>query len=429
MNPGPARLALAGAGGRLRAAAAALASRRRRRPGLRRATRCWRWSRRRPRRCCRWTWPACAPPPGPSRCWPGRPNAKRPVRAARARRGFDEMADVDTWLFARVGSAAAGVGTLELARGRFEGKRVLEAFAARRPESRTTSFAGLPGAADAEQALALLDARTLAFGPPALVRAAAARGGAGGAAQHPWLASVRGALDDEAGQGGRLAVVELAFVVQPDARNELAEVLGTPSELHLERVGGRLFLDRQARGVLVGVASQARDGAGRWPSSSARTSGRCRSASRSARWRWRPCCAGRPPPLGAPAWCWNWRSPRTNAPSSRTSWPPSPPCWPAPRSRPPTPEPAPRTGSGCRRRRRPRSGRCSTERASAVLRVPLAEHEQHRVRRRGGRRHAEQGIGAVGPRLGGITLLERGGRVWPSPPGRGTRPSSSGRPG
>jgi hypothetical protein len=174
-------------------------------------------------------------------------------------RGFDEMADVDTWLFARVGSAAAGVGTLELARGRFQGKRVLEAFAVRRPESRTTSFAGLPGAADAEQALALLDARTLAFGPPALVRAAAARGGAGGAAHHPWLASVRGALDDEAGQGGRLAVVELAFVVQPDARNELAEVLGTPSELHLERVGGRLFLDRQARGVLVGVASQARE--------------------------------------------------------------------------------------------------------------------------------------------------------------------------
>jgi hypothetical protein len=176
-------------------------------------------------------------------------------------RGFDEMADVETWLFARVGSAAAGVGTLELARGRFQRQRVLEAFATRRPESRPTSFAGLPGAADAEQAIALLDERTVAFGPPAVVRSTAGmvRGAATRATQHPWLASVRGALDDEAGQGGRRPVVELAFVVQPDARQELAEVLGTQSDLRLERLGGRLFLDSQARGVLVGLAPAARD--------------------------------------------------------------------------------------------------------------------------------------------------------------------------
>jgi hypothetical protein len=179
----------------------------------------------------------------------------------RAGRGFDEMADVETWLFARVGSAAAGVGTLELARGRFEAPRVLEAFAARRPDARATSFGGLRGAADAEQALALLDARTLAFGPPAVVRTAAAGGrtGAAAVAQHPWLASIRGALDDEAGQGGRQPVVELAFVVQPDARQELAEVLGTATELQLERLGGRLFLERDARAVLVGLAPDARE--------------------------------------------------------------------------------------------------------------------------------------------------------------------------
>jgi hypothetical protein len=181
----------------------------------------------------------------------------------RAGRGFDEMADVETWLFARVGSAASGVGTLELARGRFEPPRVLEAFATRRPDAVATSFAGLRGAADAEQALALLDARTLAFGPPAVVRAAASGGGGpsldGTLRKHPWLASIRGALDDEAGQGGRQAVVELAFLVQPDARQELAEVLGTASELRLERLGGRLFLDRDARAVLVGLAPDARE--------------------------------------------------------------------------------------------------------------------------------------------------------------------------
>ena len=54
-------------------------------------------------------------------------------------------------------------------------------------------------------------------------------------------------------------MVELAFVVHADARQELAEVLGTQSDLRLERLGGRLFLDDQARGVLVGLAPAARD--------------------------------------------------------------------------------------------------------------------------------------------------------------------------
>ncbi len=285
------------------------------------------------RRCWRWTWPACAPPPGPSRCWPGWPNAKRPARAARAR-GASTRWRTSTpgcspgwavpppawarWNWRAADSSASACWRRSLPGGRNPARRRSPACRAR-PTPR--------------QALALLDARTLAFGPPALVRAAAARGDAGGTAHHPWLASVRGALDDEAGQGGRLAVVELAFVVQPDAGNELAEVLGNAVGAPPGTVGGRLLLDRQARGVLVGVTSQApgRAVAGRAPP--ARTSGRCQSASRSGRWRWRPCCAGRPPPLEAPAWCWNWRSPRTNAPSSRTSWPPSRPCWPAPRSR------------------------------------------------------------------------------------------------
>jgi hypothetical protein len=181
---------------------------------------------------------------------------ERAGEGGRDGRGFDEMADVDLWLFARVGNAASGRGTLELARGRFDRRRLLDAFAARRPASRGTSFAGRAGATDADQALVLLDERTVAFGPPFAVQAAAlARGANSGAGPRlPWLGGISAALDEEveeAGGRGKVPVVELAFVVPEDARKELADALG--SDVRIDGLGGRLFLDRQARALLVGL--------------------------------------------------------------------------------------------------------------------------------------------------------------------------------
>ena len=107
--------------------------------------------------------------------------------------------------------------------------------------------------------MALLEAdtvtRTVVFGPPFAVQAAAAvaRSATGSVRDAPWLASIHAALEDEAAGSPRALALELALVVQPEARPELAELLG--SDVPLERLGGRLFLGRQAQAVLLGLAA------------------------------------------------------------------------------------------------------------------------------------------------------------------------------
>jgi hypothetical protein len=171
---------------------------------------------------------------------------------ARGGRGFDEVADADRWLFARVGASMADAGTLELARGRFEAPRVLDAFARRRPEARATG-AGPAGMADPEQAVAVLDPRTIAFGTPGAVAAAAqaARAQAAPEARLPWLAELAAALDDELGPRGAGLAVELLVRLDEGARRELAALL--EGDFDLRQLGGRMALGGTARVSLVGL--------------------------------------------------------------------------------------------------------------------------------------------------------------------------------
>jgi hypothetical protein len=183
------------------------------------------------------------------------------AKGVRDRRGFDEVEDADRWLFARVGDAGAlsqpeaatKAATLELSRGRFDATRVLSSFAATRPQARATDFLGSRGMSDGEQAVALLDRNTLAFGAAPVLEAAvrAGRGGADSAAAAPWLAAVFTALDDEAGARSRSLAVELALRLDDQTRRELGELL--EGEAELRELGARLFLGRTARVFLVGL--------------------------------------------------------------------------------------------------------------------------------------------------------------------------------
>ena len=139
---------------------------------------------------------------------------------------------------------------------------MLEAFAARRPDARATSFGGLRGAADAEQALALLDARTLAFGPPAVVRS---RRRAGAEPERPRSPSTPGWPASAARWTTRPGRADASrwwswrsWCNRTRGRS-WPRCWARPAELHLERLGGRLFLDREARAVLVGLAPDARE--------------------------------------------------------------------------------------------------------------------------------------------------------------------------
>jgi hypothetical protein len=173
---------------------------------------------------------------------------------ARGGRGFDEVEDADRWLFARVGQTVADAGTLELARGRFDPARVVDSFARRRPEARATAGGGT-GMADGEQAMAVLDGKTIAFGTPVAVAAAARAAGLqdNPAVRFPWLVEVASALDDELGARGAGLAVELLVRLDEGARRELATLL--EGDFDLRQLGGRLALGGTARVSLVGLTS------------------------------------------------------------------------------------------------------------------------------------------------------------------------------
>jgi hypothetical protein len=186
---------------------------------------------------------------------------------ARRQRGFDEIADVDAWAFARVGIPGGDRATLELARGRFDRARVTAAFFAHWPQARPTQFGPLPGVTEANVGVAFVSARVLAFGPPWALRvlAAVGEGKTGSARDLPWLAEVGKALargraryrdvdGDPDRPGAVLApAAELALVATTDTRAELAAAFGV--QVPIDHVGARIDVGQAARGLLIATAT------------------------------------------------------------------------------------------------------------------------------------------------------------------------------
>jgi hypothetical protein len=180
-------------------------------------------------------------------------------RAARVlERGFDQVDDVDAWVVAKAPGGPAGgtAATLELFRGRFDFARLRRIFAARHPGAAEAAIGGTPVLAAADESLAFLTARTVAFGTPSAVRGVVEAGWRRGrsARDEPWIDRVLGALDDEAGRRSTSVALELAYQPPADVRTEAGLALGAGGDA-VERVGGRLFLGESARLVMVAAAS------------------------------------------------------------------------------------------------------------------------------------------------------------------------------
>jgi hypothetical protein len=183
----------------------------------------------------------------------------------RSSRGFDEIADVDQWLFARVRAPGAGAGTLELGRGRFDHQRVLEAFRDHHPDARPQRFADVGGVADPEGGLAFLDEGVIALGPAWAIESAVRASGSAPATE-PWLIEAAEAVE-RAGGAETGAAVELWVRADEATRAELAGVLDGADAI--DWLAARLQLHDDARAVAVaatrresdamGVAAQLRD--------------------------------------------------------------------------------------------------------------------------------------------------------------------------
>jgi hypothetical protein len=198
-------------------------------------------------------------------------------RAARGARGFDEIADVDAWAFARMATPGGDRATVELARGRFDRARVTAAFSARWPQSRATQFGRLPGVTEANLAVMFFSPRAVAFGPSWALRVIAGvlEGRTASARALPWLAEVSKALargrapfrDVDADRGrvrnsgeegipGSAALapaVELALRATASTRSELATAFGV--DVPIDHVGARIDVGQAARGLLIATAT------------------------------------------------------------------------------------------------------------------------------------------------------------------------------
>jgi hypothetical protein len=173
-------------------------------------------------------------------------------------RGFDEIDDVDRWVFAKIPSgapSAAVAETLELAEGRFQRAVLEQTFRRRHPGGSWRGPAGSEVLSDEERAIALLGKQRVALGPaPAVARAAeVARGQTPAATTEPWLAAARAALEDEAGPRSRSVAMELCLRVTEAIGVELGGWLGRPPRI--EQLAARLSLAADARLVLVAVTS------------------------------------------------------------------------------------------------------------------------------------------------------------------------------
>jgi hypothetical protein len=169
-------------------------------------------------------------------------------------RGFDEIADVDRWLFARTGA-----DTMELAEGRLDRKLVESTFRSKRPAATSLRRGSLDLLADAQQGLLFVSPRRVVLGPVSAVTAAADVAGdrAPAATDDRWLAAARAALDDEAGPRGATVATELALLPTAPVRQEVAGWLGR--EPRLEYLAARLALGTEARLTMVAVASDRQE--------------------------------------------------------------------------------------------------------------------------------------------------------------------------
>jgi hypothetical protein len=182
-------------------------------------------------------------------------------RAGVERRGFDEGADVDELVLARV--PVAEDGALELLRGRFDQRRVTAAFRSLYPAASAADFRGVSLLSDEAtgRACAFVGARTLALGPLASVRALldTALGRAPAAVDETWLVQTAAALDDEAAAASPRPALALALLVTERTRKDFAAAL--PAAGALERVGLRLALGKALRATIVGLTAARSDAA------------------------------------------------------------------------------------------------------------------------------------------------------------------------
>jgi hypothetical protein len=153
-----------------------------------------------------------------------------PEAGSRTRRGFDEITDVDTWVFARMGAPGGERATIELARGRFARDRVSAAFRKQFPDAATTSFGTVTGITSPNQAVAFLSEEVLGLGPPWALRAVAAvmDNRQPSSRNEAWLKTATTALA-EVGPGvrpGMKTAVVMLLRATPSVQTELAGAVG-----------------------------------------------------------------------------------------------------------------------------------------------------------------------------------------------------------
>jgi hypothetical protein len=189
--------------------------------------------------------------------------------SARGARGFDEIADVDAWAFARLATPGGDRATIELARGRFDRERVSAAFRTRWPQSRATGFGRFSGVTEANLAVMFVSPHALAFGPSWALRVIAGvlEGRTPSARGLPWLADINKALargrapfrdvdaERDAGPGSAALApaAELALRATASTRAELAAAFGV--DVPVEHVGARIDVGQAARGLLIASAT------------------------------------------------------------------------------------------------------------------------------------------------------------------------------
>jgi hypothetical protein len=172
------------------------------------------------------------------------------ARAPASTRGFDEAADVDRLVLARLPGGSGDEASLTVAQGRFDRRRVFAAFREGRAAATSDSFRGCPLVSSGPEAVAFLTDRTLLSGPLSAVRGAidASFGRARDVRGERWLRETRG-------PGRSSSAVELALRVTDPMRERIHDQLAEAESL--ERLGGRLELGPRLDLTLVGAADTA----------------------------------------------------------------------------------------------------------------------------------------------------------------------------
>lgn len=173
-------------------------------------------------------------------------------------RGFDEIADVDRLLVARLGAADDGP-SLSIAHGRFDRERLEQAFRAG-GTLRISSHRGRSLLVrGADEAMVLLSDRTLVSGPTAVVRGAVdcAFGRARALRDEAWWADLRAALIEGRGRSARPPAFEVGVRVGDAMRARLREEIGEGEVL--ERVAARVDLGEALDLAVVGVTTGRRE--------------------------------------------------------------------------------------------------------------------------------------------------------------------------